>query len=470
MAQAESAVIPPRLPLAIVTSNRAGNTNTDARLVNCYLETTAEGELFIYKRPGLTTAGVVADSQVGRGVYFWRGAFYSIFGNKLYRDGVEVGSGLNTSGGKYIFDQILGATPKLTFNNGSAAYSYDTVSGMSAAWNTIDSDYPATTVKGLAYLNGYTYVMTPAAEIFNSALNSVDTSTSWNPVNYIRAQIEPDFGTFMAKQLVYVVALKQWSGEFFFDAGNTAGSPLGPVQGMKFAYGCSNGDSVQKIDDVLFWLCTNQSSSLQVIKMDKGAVEIVSTAAIDRLLEQVDTSIVYSWQLKITGHSFYIITFKNSNLTLAYDIVFDKWCQWTDAAGNYFPIVASSYDAQGRHVLQHENNGRLYYCLTTSYKDLNDPIEVNIITPIFDAGTRNRKTMQQITFVADQIDNSALVVRSSDDDYKTWNQPRSVDLSVEYPSLENEGEFTKRAYWLQHKKDTFFRIQAIEARYDVGVI
>lgn len=468
--QWESVTLPPRLPLVIVTSNRDGTVSKDARLVNCYIEVTKEGELDIYKRPGLSTAGVVSDGAAGRGLWFWQGALYSVFGDKLFRNGVEVGDGLDTSGGVYSFNSNLGATPQLILGNGKKAYAYDTINGLSADLNSIDSNYPAETVKGFAYLNGPIYVMQPQAVIWGSAVNSVAQNGDWDPLNFIRAQIEPDDGVYLSKQLVYVVALKQETIEYFFDAGNPTGSPLQSVQGMKIAYGCAHGDSVQKINDVLFFLSIDKTNSLQVSTVDKGAHRIVSTPAIDRLLAEINTTTIFSWQLKINGHSFYIITFKEGNLTLAYDITQDLWFQWTDHNGNYFPIVSASYDAQGRHVLQHESNGRLYYISGSTYKDLNDPIVVDIITPPFDANTYRRKQLKVMKFIGDQVEGSTALVRWTGDDYQTWSQFRKVDLGMKRPTLTNCGTFTKRAYHIRHTADTPFRMRAVDIQYDVGTL
>ena len=465
--QYPSVSLPPRLPLVVVTSNRNESVTKDARLVNCYIEVTREGELDIYKRPGLEEADEVIAGKMGRGVYFWEGSVYSIFEGTIYKDGSVLGTGLDDTNGAYRFDAILGATPKLVFGNGKKAYATDG-STVSNDFHSIDSDYPEETVKGFAYLNGPIYVMQQEAVIWGSAVNSVDQPGDWDPLNFIRAQIEPDHGVFMTKQLVYVVALKQWSTEYFFDAGNPTRSPLGSVQGMKVHYGCAHADSVQKIDDVLIFLSTNQTASLQVSMLNQGAFQVVSTPAIDRLMNDIDTSVIYSWQLKIGGHSFYVITFKNSNLTLAYDITQELWFQWTDSDGNYFPIVASTYDAAGRHVLQHESNGKLYYIDSKNYKDVDKPIVVDIITPIFDGDTYRRKQLNVMKFVADQVKGSVLKVRRSDDDYQTWSQWRDVDLSKPSPMLINCGTFRKRAYHFRHAQDLPFRIRAVEVQYDVG--
>lgn len=468
--QWESVTLPPRLPLVVITSNRDGTVTKDARLVNCYIEVSKEGELDIYKRPGLSAGPLVSAGQPGRGIFFWQGDLYSIFGSTLYRNGASVGIGLDTTRGVYRFDSNLGATPHLILGNGAKAYAYATGSGLSADLHSIDSDYPATTVKGFAFLNGPIYVTQPQAVVWGSAVNSVSQAGDWDPLNFIMAQIEPDGAVFTSKQLVYVVVLKQWTIEYFFDAGNATGSPLGPVQGMKVSYGCAHADSVQKINDILFFLSIDQTACLQVSQLDRGSHKVVSTPSIDRLLADKNITTIYSWQLKINGHSFYVLTLKEGNLTLAYDITEDLWFQWTDSDGNYFPIVASAYDNAGRHVLQHESNGQLYYISQQNYKDLDQPIYVDIITPLFDAGTSRRKQLKMMKFIGDQVTGSVMQSRYTDDDYQSWSNWRAVDMGAKSPMLLDCGTFIRRAYHIRFIKDLPFRLRAIDIQYDMGTL
>ena len=469
--QFDSMTVPPRLPLVVATSNRNSSTAKDAKIVNGYIETDDNGEVYIYKRPGMLTAGDFATGQIGRGLFYWDGDVYSIFGSTLFRNGVSVGTGLNTTKGVYRFSSILGATPKMTLGNGAKGYAYWVASGLTADLNSIDVNYPATTVKGWAYLNGAQYVMQTAAVIWGSVVNSVSVNGNWSAINFISAQIEPDNGVQLSKQLVYVIAFNEWSTEVFFDAGNATGSPLGNVQGSKSNFGCANQDSVQSIEDVLLWLSINQTASLQVAMMQNLNVSIISTKPIDRLLASaaltgVDN--VMSWQIKLDGHSFYVLTIVSSNLTLAYDIVESRWYQWTDSNGNYLPIIASTYDSSSRHILQHATNGKLYYMSHTYYNDDSAIITTDIVTPIFDAQTRRVKQLGQFTVIADQQFGSELQVRWSDNDYIGWTNFDIMDLSEDSPSLFDLGSFTKRAFHLRHAENTPLRIQAVELQYDVG--
>lgn len=480
MAQYQSMNIPVRVPLVISPENRTNNTDKDARLINCYVESDQTGGVNLYRRPGKKLWGSPPSSaRLGFGVYWWNGAVYSIFEDRLYKNMVQVGTGLDITNGKYTFTSIMGASPKLVFQNGVQGYAYEDVGGLSATLHSINASYPQFTCKGLAFLDGYTFVMqrffgtqvTPAV-IWGSEVNSVSQPGDWDPLNFITAQTSPDSGVFLGRQLVYVVAMKQWSTEFFFDAGNTTGSPLGPAQNLRLPYGCASADSVQDITDVLFWLSNNREASNQVVMMDRAQLTVVSTPAIDRLLRDVDLSIpnVLSWHIKIDGHSFYVLSFRTDNITLAYDISQNRWEQWTDQDGNYLPIVASTRDDQGRTIVQGFNDGCLYYASTDYTDDNGEMIPVTIITPRWDAGTSRRKNLSGMAFVGDQSQGCLMNVQVSDDDYQTWSQPRTVNLSEKFPNLINCGTFRRRAWKFTINNNLFWRLESPELQFDIGTL
>lgn len=469
--QFESVALPPRLPLVISTSNRDSEFTKDARLVNCYIEVVGD-EVYIYKRPGYILSSIVAtEGSAGRGLKNWQGDLYSVFAGTLFRGGTSVSTALDTSNGMYRFTNTLGAAPRLVLGNGAKTYAYKVDTGLTSDLHTIDIDFPATCVKGIAYLGGATYVMDEKGQVWNSAINLVDTADSWGAANYIASQMEPDNGVFLDKQLVYIVAFNEISTEIFADVGNPTGSPLQSVQGSKLSYGCVNGDSVQNIEGKLIWLSSTEASPhAQVSMMDQLNHRIISTPAIDRLLHNAAILNVYSYHLKFNGHTFYILTLPQDNLTLVYDLTSDHWSQWTDPEGNYFPFVAAAYDENRRVILQHESDGKLYYFDSQFYQDNLEPIVVDIYTPNFDAKTMRRKQMKMMKFVCDQQPGSYLEVRYSDDDYQRWSNFRRVPLDVRAPMLPEGGTFVKRAYHFRHQARTPFRIQAVDVQYDVGTL
>lgn len=467
--QPPSSDIPLRWPLVIEPANRDETTDKDAKLVNCWQETQTVGgqrEPWIYKRPGLLQQSrPPAGNASGFGVYNWLGDIYSIFGATMYKNGVALVGVLDTTGGVYVFTSCLGATPRLIFGNGAKAYYYDSGGGIV---HITDVDFPAAFVKGWAYLDGTIYIMRATAHIQGSDIND---PASWDVLNDILAQIEPDQGVALAKQLVYVVAFKQWSTEAFYDAGNATGSPLGPVQGAKVNYGCVSSGSVQDIDGALLWVCTSRTAGTQVMMLDQLKADIVSTKPIERLLQTLDWTTTYSWQISLDGHRFYLFTSVAGNLTLAFDLDEKAWHQWTDVSGNYMPIVAATFDSSQRAILQHATDGRLYYCSSNYTNDNGVKIVSDIITPNFDGGVQSRiKTLYREYFVGDKTPGSMLEIRANDSDYApgAWTPPRLVDMSQERPVLDDCGSFVRRAQWIRHQSNTRMRLKALELQMEVG--
>ncbi len=473
MPQAQSVALPKRLPLVLEPENRGQDVKFDARLVNGYIETKKgeEGGVWIYERVGLLNSSrPPAVDAVGRGIFNWLGDIYSIFGDTLYKNGVAVAGTVDDTNGVYRFDSCLGATPKLQMGNGVKAYNYDDGAGLV---QITDAQFPTSFVKGWAYLDGTTYVMTPSAHILGSDIND---PTAWDALNDILAQIEPDQGMATDKQLVYVIAFKQWTTEIFYDAGNGTGSPLGRVEGAKVNWGCLSADSVQEIDGALFWLAQSKDGSPEVVVLDNLKAQAVSTKALERLLESADLTTIYSWTIKQDGHRFYVLTIKESNYTFAYDLDEQMWSQWTDTDGNYMPIVSSctgSNLAAHQHFLQHESNGRIYLASSDYATDDGDLIQVDLITPNFDGGVRVAKLEQRLEIISDQQEGSTLGVRTNDQDYNptAWTEWRSFDLSQARPFLDDFGSFYRRVHHFRHRRSVRMpRIRAMELMLDLGTL
>ena len=462
MPQAQTVDLPKRLPLVLSPENRDDTTGKDARLVNGYVEKGAEGDYHLYRRPGLLVS--VTKTGNGYGAYNWKGNIYTIFGATLYKDGASIGT-VDSTGGVYHFSQTLGGTNYFVLGNGVKAYTWDN----SSLLQITDGDFPAAFVKGWAYLDATTYVMDANANIQGSGLNN---PPSWDAGNVITAQIEPDAGVALAKQLVYVIALKGWTAEVFYDAANPSGSPLGRVQGAKINYGCVTAGSVQNLGDSLIWAATTREAGVQVVMLDNLKVSVISTKPVERLLSNANFTTVFSWGMKINGHRFYVLTLKETNLTLVYDLSERLWQQWTDADGNYFPIVSATFNSSRQLLLQHETNGKLYIADTDYFNDDGSLITVDLYTPNFDAGVRRRKLMNFMEFIGDQTPGSILQVRSNDNDYQAdkWTNFRNVDLSKKRPYLSNCGTFYRRAHHFRHRCNTAFRIQAVEMQLDLGTL
>jgi hypothetical protein len=226
---------------------------------------------------------------------------------------------------------------------------------------------------------------------------------------------------------------------------------------------------VVDISGTLFFVAQNRESGYQVGRIEGLKYEDISTPSIDRLLQAADFTTVYAFGLAIDGHSFYVITLKNSNITLAYDIGEKMWAQWTDANGNYFPFVAAATNGAGVTTLQHESDGYLYTMSSQVVSDNGSPITSDIYLPVFDAGTERGKYMAALLFQADKTPGSVLEVRSNDEDFEAgkWSSFRLVDLGASAPTLMDEGTFVRRAYHFRHASLTKLGLRAVDLQMDL---
>jgi hypothetical protein len=459
----ETVEIPKRLPLVATQMNRDESGDQDSRLINAYVEKLADGSGYrVYKRPGTShSTQPSGGAATGRGMWNWKDNLYTVWNGTLYKDTTSLGA-VDATGGVYKFAMTLGATPRLVLGNGVKAYTYD---GATLAVIP-DADFPATFVKGWAYLDGTTYVMTSSASIQGSDIND---PTSYNILNVIVAQIEPDGGVALGKQLVYVIAFKEWTTEVFYDAANSTGSPLGTVQGAKVNKGCISADSVVDVGGALYFLASNRESGIQVGRIDGLKYSDISDASVERLLQAGDYSTVYAFGLAIDGHEFYVVTLKNSNLTLAYDIGEKMWARWTDASGNYFPFVAAATSAANVTTLQHETDGYTYSMSTQVVSDNGSVITSDLYLPQFDGGTKRGKYLGAMLFETDRVQGSVLLVRSNDNDYRAgyWTDFRQVDLGSDVPMLTDEGTFTRRAYHFRHASLTKLGLKGVDLQIDL---
>ena len=213
------------------------------------------------------------------------------------------------------------------------------------ATGTITAQGQGGTVPGIGYLNGYFVVMDTSGTIWNSAS---DDPTSWGALDFLVAQNDSSRGMGLAVSNGYLCAFKEWSTEFFYDAGNATGSPFSPVDSRALQIGCASGWSIASIDDMTFWLSQTKVKGRGVHVLTGLESRKVSTPDIDRILDDDALTNVYGFCLKIEGHALYILTLAPtlaagdaSGITLAFDATTGLWYEWSAAisgAGEGAPL------------------------------------------------------------------------------------------------------------------------------------
>ena len=145
----------------------------------------------------------------------------------------------------------------------------------------------------------------------------------------------------IARSQSYVVAFKEWSTEFFYDAANPVGSPLSPVSNGFIKIGCASGFSVAELEDELIWMSQTRQKGRGIYAMRGTTQQKISTEDIERVLNKDNLSEVFAYAIKINGHGLYILTLVNTNITLVYDITSQSWTQWSSLTVNTAQSIAS---------------------------------------------------------------------------------------------------------------------------------
>ena len=487
--QANSIAIPKRLPLLAPFGNRTGKFNTDSRLINCYAERgEVQGEWQIEKRPGLGAPFYNNLQGVGRGMTTWvvptttnAGQTNTLNVNLLFAAGGSIyaysyTTGLNLVGSYSIYTdntpvaflQIPNPTTPYMMIWATGSVFYLTFPPQATQNPIAIAPVSNGLVYGIAYLNGWIYVMDIYGNVRNS--DNQNDPTSWsNGLNVIVAGQEADYGVAIAKQATYIVALKSYTTQFFYDAGNAVGSPLAPVPNGLLNYGCKDAATLQSIDGLLFWVTSGRDYLPQIIMLDNLQPQIISTPEIDRELLSTFNGF-YSCSFKRAGHRFYVLSNTVTNVSMAYDIDQKLWFRWTDALGNCYPIMSVIGDVFGNSYGM--DTSGVVYPLDADYvypTDNGAAPPVDIYTPNFDGGTKRTKYLPAMYFDSDQVD-AELQVRVSDDDYQTWSNFRSVDLNQPAPQLTDCGSFVRRAYHFRHQAATPLRIRSVDLQLDLGTL
>jgi hypothetical protein len=358
---------------------------------------------------------------------------------------------------------IPGAGSTLFMHDGAVAYTY-TPGGVTATKVT-SAGFPTDPLcHGAVYIDGYMLVFTTTGRLYNSAIE--DPST-WDALNFVSAEVEPDQGVALAKHLNYAVAFGQWSTEFFFDAAYATGSPFQVSTSSRLGIGCASGNTVANSDQTLVFVGQSQTNGKAVYILDGLNPIKISTRYIERYLDSDTLSNARSYCTKVRGHTLYILTMPDSNITLVYDFEEQSWYRWTSgAAETYFLPTFYTTDETSYYVVDNLNS-QIYRLSSITYQDNGNPIYCRIVLPLEDSGTNKPKFYRRVEVVGDKVTGTAYISRS-DNDYGGYSIARGVSLSANRSWLNQWGKSNRRAWQILVYDNIPLRLEALEVTFDVG--
>lgn len=429
-----------RLPFLVRQGNRDESVAKDSIAINCYVETTADGVKTLIKRPGNNEAFDNTDGTA-RGLTFWNGEWISVVGTALRRGTTSIGTVGGTTA-PYYFAPVGVSTKYLVLSDGTNAYWVDTSWTLTSITDT-DFTNNAPFVAGLVALDSYIFTIQAAGRIFNSDLiTGAVTPNNWSALSFLTAESQGDAGVAIGRHLNYVVAFKEHSIEFFFDAANVTGSPLRRIDGMKKEYGLANARTLAKFGPIYFFIAQTSEGGRFAAKIEKTADQVISSKEIDKILTEATLTDAYAMAFRWQGHTFYMLTLPTDNLTLVYDIKEGEWHVWQDGSGNYFKAAFMASNGPLIRFL-HPTNGKILTIDEDIWQDDGSNYTVTARTPRWDGGTERWKRVRQARIFMDR-NTSAVSLRYTDNDYATWSSSKSI--TVARPYVNNLGATRRRAF------------------------
>lgn len=194
-----------------------------------------------------------------------------------------------------------------------------------AAFVSLASSIPGPLAAGIAYLDGYFFVMDVNGKINNSGSENV----TFGALDYLYASAYQGNGVYIGRTLQYIVALKEWSTEWFYDAGNATGSVLASVSGSARAVGCADGYSACNVADSIFFISQETGGKRGITRVRGVDLAKVSTEEVDKVLDLSNLSDTTAYGTTAAGKGLYVITLGDLGVTLVYDESADHWAQWS---------------------------------------------------------------------------------------------------------------------------------------------
>lgn len=478
------------VPLAATVNQRYTDTSVDGLLTNGYLQKDEVGTLWTRRRAGLIEQPNLSLPNAPIGGYSSLGIMRAISGAGdiytgdnigVYKNGALVYTFTVSPTRNISFDQSTVTTVNELYASNGSQGAYDPGTGFT---KITDANYPASTVDGSAYLNGYLYVMDTNGSIWGTP-NQNDFST-WSSTNVINAWGTSGAAAALRNYLNEVLAFKTYSVEVFYDSGNAVGSPLLPVQQINIRWGVKNPATIQKIDDQIFWVGQSQTGELAVIQMVNFIPNPISNESINRILSAGgNISVGGSCSFEMGGDKFYGLTILQTlvsdrlgiSYVLAYNISNSEWSLFNSTMITNAPLASGSnsglniFGSTYGNILLASSGQVLNVSDAVTYDENHLPgstqtpksISMRLRTDNFDAGTSLGKMVSGLRIKADQKSASMLRIRWSDDDYQTWAAWRGIDLTKPVPMLPGlQGTFAKRAYEIEYSGSDPIRFSKLE--------
>lgn len=201
-------------------------------------------------------------------------------------------------------------------------------------------------------MDGFLFLAEQGSDtIYNTDLN--DFMTWDTAVNLINASQFPGNIVALSRINNYVVALKENSIEFFYNAGLSETSPLERNQSYTRQVGLANAATLVTTPTSLVFIGKDIYGARKVFELSETKLDTISTTKVEEYINTFTTNSVSlelnAFFMSIGGKQFYVLQNTPSKLSLVYDFSKKVWYEWyVDTEDQFLPFycrntVGSTY-------------------------------------------------------------------------------------------------------------------------------
>ena len=304
------------------------------------------------------------------------------------------------------------------------------------------------TPETVEFISSYFVCTTDQKKAIISAQND---GTSWNALDFISAEADPDplSGLVAFKNQLFLMGTETTQVAAPIA---TSGVPLQIQPGYEIAKGLSAPHSVVVVNDSIMFIGAGKNESPAIWVIQGGAVQKVSTTAIDTKLQNFSADdIESSFAIPYAQKGAYFINFYLPDTCFSFNTITGRWNEIqsdiVDIFGNVQTIrsrVNTIITGYGRVLVADSQDGRVGEMSPEFFTEYGESIKRTLVTqPFSNNGFSFSVNKLEATFeagVGDSITVNPVVRMSRSKDGKTFSDERSRFLG-------KRGEYNKRSIW-----------------------
>lgn len=315
-------------------------------------------------------------------------------------------------------------------------------------------------------MDGFAFILDNQNRIFTSSSNSL---ANWGPADFITKQIQQDFPVGLARLNNQILAFGEQSVEAFYNAGNTAGSPLSGIKqlqqkiGMIYSSGGTHYYTVH--NDLLYFVGRRVGGlfSAGVFSYDGSRYEKISTSYIDKILSEFGSASVNLVGFQHREAIAIALTIGSGGIfpaTQRWLMFFPDWKEWFEWTSDVFLSINNSGIFIGNGA---SSNKAFFFGNSSGWQDAGTSYTMQTQFKLPNDGSPN-KFMTKYGVQGDTSTTAqGLLVEFSDDDYQTWQSAATLDLTQQEKTATRGGRYYDRAVRLTSTTAAEVRLSAFEA-------